>query len=124
MSQENSTSLGHWCAVLSDSTVRCAGTNDYGQLGNSTTTASSWITPVTVTGLTGVSRIYTASSGYSTTYASSCALLSDKSIKCWGTNGNGRLGDGTSTQRTSATEVIKTFTGTTDMMMSSANGSE
>ena len=99
MSQENANQQGHWCAVLSDGTARCAGYNGYGQLGNGTTTAANWISGmVTVSGLTNASKIYTTSSGYSTTYASSCAILVDKTVRCWGYNGYGQLGNGTTTQ--------------------------
>ncbi|MEK2688323.1 Ig-like domain-containing protein [Bdellovibrio sp. GT3] len=34
-----------------------------------------------------------------------CGILSDKSMKCWGRNQNGQVGDGTTTQRSSPTTV-------------------
>jgi len=68
-------SSGPPCALLADSTIECWGKNNYGQLGNGTTTDSSL--PVTVTGITTATAI---AIGFDNT----CALLTDNTIKCWG----------------------------------------
>ena len=49
-------------------------------------------------------------------YNHSCALLEDGRVKCWGYNVDGRLGDGTTSERNSATQVV----GITDAVQISA----
>ena len=81
---------GHTCAVLDDGTAQCWGNNVYGELGNGTTTSSS--TPVTVSGITTAGAI--AAGGY---LGHTCAQLDNGTVQCWGYNGSGQLGDGTTT---------------------------
>ncbi|MEZ4713757.1 MAG: hypothetical protein R3A44_41600 [Caldilineaceae bacterium] len=78
---------GHGCALLTTGDVKCWGWGIVGQLGNGATFASS--TPVAVTGLD--SNISAISAGASHT----CALSTTGSVKCWGDNTIGELGDGT-----------------------------
>lgn len=77
----------HVCALMSDGTVQCWGSNAESQLGNATIATSS--TPVVMSGLSGPA-IAIAAGGYHT-----CALISDGTVQCWGFNYYGQLGNGT-----------------------------
>ena len=78
------TGYEHTCFTMVDTTVRCWGYGEYGQLGNGSFDDSS--VPVVVSGLTGVTQL---SSGREF----SCALLNSGIIKCWGDNQSGELGN-------------------------------
>jgi LPXTG-motif cell wall-anchored protein len=81
----------HACALLSTGSVKCWGFNLKGQLGDGTTTDSN--TPVDVAGLP--DKAVAVSVGY----RHSCAILESGSLYCWGSNGVGQLGDGTTTDQ-------------------------
>lgn len=90
----------HTCALLDDGNVKCWGANDNGQLGLGDTTARGR-TPgemgdslPTVELGTGRTATYIAVSSYHT-----CALLDDGTVKCWGLNANGQLGQGDANPR-------------------------
>ena len=77
----------HSCAVTTSGGVKCWGSNQFGQLGDGTTRGSA--VPVGVAGLgTGVSAV--SSGAYH-----SCAVTTSGGVKCWGANGLGGLGNGT-----------------------------
>lgn len=87
----------HTCALLADSTLRCWGRNDQGQLGNGTVTSSS--TAVTVSGLTGVAAV--SGGGVHT-----CAVLTNGTVRCWGENQFGQLGNGNTATSTTPVQVV------------------
>ncbi|MFM5904590.1 MAG: IPT/TIG domain-containing protein, partial [Micrococcales bacterium] len=89
----------HSCAALADGTAKCWGLNTNGQLGDNTTVQKT--SPVLVSGLTGVSSVAAGT-------AFSCAVLNagvSGTVKCWGLNTNGQLGDATTTQRLTPVSV-------------------
>lgn len=75
----------HTCALLDDGTVRCWGSNAFGQLGDPGTVGSSTATPFTVPGIDNA----TALAGG---YAFTCAQ-DGGAVKCWGDNEFGQIGD-------------------------------
>ena len=86
----------HTVALLSDGTVKSWGRNDFGQLGDGTTTYRT--TPVTVSGIT--NAVAVATGGFH-----NLALLADGTVVSWGYNNFGQLGDGTNTNRTTPVAV-------------------
>jgi alpha-tubulin suppressor-like RCC1 family protein len=81
------------CALLSSGVVQCWGGNNFGQLGDATNTNS--LVPVTVLGITDAKAVATGGDDYYPRHDTSCALLNDGSVQCWGTNNIGQLGNGT-----------------------------
>ena len=99
-----STGGSHTCAIRSsDSQIFCWGNGGVGRLGTGSSTDSS--TPVALGG--GFSG--TAWSALFVGFGQTCAIRSsDSYLFCWGYNGNGELGDGTTTNRTSPTALSST----------------
>lgn len=77
--------------------AKCIGLNDVGQLGDGTTTNRT--ASVTVTGLS--SGVIAIAAGD----AHVCALLNSGSVKCWGSNTRGQLGDGSTTNSSTPVQV-------------------
>jgi alpha-tubulin suppressor-like RCC1 family protein len=78
----------HNCAILADQTVKCWGRNQDGQIGNGDNTTDVG-SPATVIGLGAIAGL--TGGGYHT-----CALMPNATVKCWGRNTRGQLGDGSS----------------------------
>ena len=87
------------CAILDDDSLKCWGSNGDGGLGDGTTTDRG--SPTSVTLGTGRTAKKVILSGSGTT----CVILDNDSLKCWGSNGYGQLGDGTTINRHSPTAV-------------------
>lgn len=77
----------HICALIKDGKINCWGKNTIGQLGNGTTTNSN--IPVEVSAGEGESYVDVAAGKEFT-----CGILSSGSLKCWGKNNYGQLGNG------------------------------
>jgi alpha-tubulin suppressor-like RCC1 family protein len=101
------------CAILSDGTIKCWGANDYGQLGNGTTSYEE-PTPVNVTVLNNSDVTAIALE-----MSQSCVLTNSGGVKCWGNNHNGDLGDNTTTDRLTPVDVIGLTSGVTAIALGS-----
>jgi len=100
----------HNCVIISGA-VKCWGYNGEGELGNGRTT-NSW-TPVSASGLSsGVTAL--ASGAFH-----SCAVTSTGTVKCWGDNYFGGLGDGT-TDSSSVPVPVTGLTGAAGIATSNA----
>jgi alpha-tubulin suppressor-like RCC1 family protein len=106
--------FGHACALLLDGSMECWGNNQYGQLGNGSTSNSS--TPVTVTGLAGSVTQIAVGASYT------CALLSTGGVQCWGLGAEGELGNGNSGSGYQSSSPVS-VTGLTSGVSIAASGS-
>jgi uncharacterized repeat protein (TIGR01451 family) len=89
---------GHSCAVLDDGTLKCWGFGGTGRLGYGDSTsrgdnANEMGANLPAVAL-GTGRTATA---VTTGNSHTCALLDDGAVKCWGSGGNGQLGNGSVT---------------------------
>ena len=99
------------CYVSEDASVKCFGADDFGQLGDNSTLAN-MNSAVTVSG--GLNSLsITAGAQHA------CAIQTDQTVKCWGRNAEGQLGDGTNTRRPTPVSV----TGVTGAIALSAGAS-
>lgn len=103
-----STSLfGHACAIDANDEAWCWGYSNGGQVGFSTTLTNA--TPGRVQGLpSGIMRLEAG-------HTHSCAIDSVGALWCWGTNGRGELGDGTTEDRVQPAVVNGLSSGVRDL---------
>jgi alpha-tubulin suppressor-like RCC1 family protein len=93
----------HNCALLDDGTVKCWGQNAYGQLGQGNTATignqanqmGDNLSPIDL----GTGRTATAITAGN---FHTCAILDNATMKCWGRNNHGQLGQGSTTNLGSA----------------------
>ncbi len=95
-----STGTDFTCALTNGGSVKCWGNNAYGQLGDGQACGDVCATPTDVPGLSDRVAAISTDSGHA------CALTSESGVKCWGANGAGALGDGTTTQRSTPVDVV------------------
>ena len=94
----------HTCAIASDNQVYCWGPNDWGQLGNSTTTRSLVPVAVNTSGVLSGKSIKSIAVGWNFT----CAIASDNQAYCWGWGNRGELGNGSATSNSVPVAVTNT----------------
>ncbi len=87
----------HTCALLASGSLSCWGDNLQGQLGNGTTVSS--LTPIIVSGLDGPVQSFSVGNQHT------CAVAADGSVRCWGDNSAGQLGDASTQDRSVPTAV-------------------
>ena len=106
-SGETFTAIDFWymhnCAITTGGTVKCWGRNDFGQLGDGSTTDRTLPVDLQMSDFT-VSLIRVG-------YLHSCLITDAGGAKCWGSNGMGQLGDGTGTDSPAPVSVTGLETG-------------
>ena len=88
------TGTGYTCAILDDDSAKCWGRGHAGQLGNGKTgsLSSPPNSPINL-GFEITAKAITAGKFHT------CAVIDNSSIKCWGLNDSGQLGQGNTSNR-------------------------
>jgi alpha-tubulin suppressor-like RCC1 family protein len=94
------------CGITASGGAQCWGENGAGQLGNGVNQTQSTV-PVNVTGLSSGVAALTSGSEHT------CALLNTGAVRCWGENGSGSAGDGSTTVRRTPVNVVGLSSGVT-----------
>ncbi len=104
----------HTCALMKAGGLKCWGSNTVGQVGDGTS-GNIRSTPVDVcaTGASApcVSNPLSGVAAVSAGAGHTCALMTAGGLKCWGLNNLGRLGDGTTTSRSTPVDVLEAVGG-------------
>ena len=91
---ENATSMAvgdsNVCASLTNGTVKCFGSAESYNLGEGYTASGPTLEPVTISGVSGVSRLGASSWDSGTV----CAIQISTKVLCWGNGQSGQLGNG------------------------------
>jgi alpha-tubulin suppressor-like RCC1 family protein len=105
-------------ALCSNGTVASWGYNTDGQLGNGNTTNSNVPVTVTATGALAGKTVQAIECGY----AHSLAVCSDGTLASWGSNSNGQLGNGTTTNSSVPVTVTRNGMATAERFVAAAGG--
>ncbi len=97
----------HTCALIGDGTMKCWGTNFTGQLGDGTMGGLAGV-PQPVQNIT--TAIKAVPGGFHT-----CTLLSDRTVRCWGRNQDGQVGNGDSTTDVALPQAVTGLSGVADL---------
>ena len=92
---------GHTCAILDDDSLKCWGRNHEGQVGiNSSTTVQTSPINISLGGSDKTAKMIALGSHHT------CAILKDdNTLKCWGFNQSGQIGDGSTDSRAAPTAI-------------------
>lgn len=101
------------CALTTAGGVKCWGNNQYGQLGNNSTTTSAvpvdvWTSASDSTPLSGVQAISVGGNF-------ACALTTSGEVKCWGYNSHGQLGNNSVTESHAPVDVVTSASDSTPL---------
>lgn len=106
----------HACAVDDAGDVWCWGNGTQGQIGDGNTNDVNDM-PIAIAGPANTTFVQVASGALH-----SCALTDADAVWCWGWNGSGQLGNGTTTQQTTPVQVSGSGTSPLDFRLIAAGG--
>ena len=106
------------CAILDDGSVKCWGEDSQGQLGNGASTTANQPSPVSVDLGTGRTAVAIDIFGHHT-----CAILDDASMKCWGLDAAGNVGNGNSATTNYHTPTLVSGSHNWDVTSTTSNAS-
>ncbi len=92
------TGYNHSCAIKQDQTLHCWGDNQYGQLGQGTTSDSFIPLPISAGG----GNLWT---DVATGNGHTCGIKDDATLWCWGNNAIGQLGVGNTSHLATPTQI-------------------